>query len=148
MQMTHPPDIINQNINKYAGAKLAGGEEMNKPKLCPFCGGEAEESFAGGGNIACSNNDCQAGMLMLYPNIWNTRPIEDNLLSQLAERDALIERLVEAVENIRDLARTGTAPDAFGFTSEAQWNEYKVIKIARESNALVSEYQAMKGGDE
>ena len=84
----------------------------------------------------------------LADTMWNTRPIEDKLLSQLAARDALIERLVEAVENIRDLARTGTAPDAFGFTSEAQWNEYKVIKIARESNALVSEYQAMKGGDE
>lgn len=98
----------------------------NNPKLkpCPFCGQEAEESFAGGGNIACGNRDCQAGMLMLYPSVWNTRPIEDALLAQLAARDALIERLIEA-------GKWGTVCHL----DKMAWDE------------LVSEWQAMIGGE-
>lgn len=34
-----------------------------------------------------------------------------------------------AMEEIRDLARTGMAPDAWGMTPD-QWNQHKVNKIA------------------
>ena len=134
LAMTPLSDIIDNNINKYAPAMdaLAKGEEMSELKPCPFCGQEAEESFAGGGNIACGNRDCQAGMLMLYPSVWNTRPIEDALRAQLAERDALIERLVEAgdVVNYEYIQLWGLSNDK----SDA-WDK------------LVSEWQAMKGGE-
>ena len=39
-------------------------------------------------------------------------------------------KLVEALKEIRDLARTGTAPDCLGFTSLAEWEHYKINRIA------------------
>jgi len=49
----------------------------------------------------------------------------------LATRTALAE-LQQAIENIRDIARTGVAPDAFSMTQE-EWNAHKINKIAREA---------------
>lgn len=100
--------------------------EILKP--CPFCGSEAEESFMGGGNVACGNSDCEAGMLMMYPRFWNMRPIEDKLLSQLAERDALIERLVWVGD---------------GMTFKLRGQTVQVDKWDK----LTTEWQAMKGGE-
>lgn len=55
---------------------------------------------------------------------------------KIAELDAAAFRFREdidtlriALEEIRDLARTGCAPDAFNMTPE-QWNQHKIDKIA------------------
>jgi hypothetical protein len=53
---------------------------------------------------------------------------------------AEVERLRAALEEIRDLARTGSIPDAMGCT-EDQWNWHKVNRIA----GMASD--ALKGND-
>ena len=85
-------------------------DEMNKPKLCPFCGKKPKWSKMSGYYCGCD---------VRFLVDWNTRPIEDKLLAQLAERDALIERLVEA---------------GCGYPGE-RW--YSICR----------EWQAMKGGE-
>ena len=39
-------------------------------------------------------------------------------------------KLREELEEIRDLARTGTAPDMYGFTSLEEWEHYKINRVA------------------
>ena len=38
--------------------------------------------------------------------------------------------LKEVLEEVRDLARTGTAPDMYGMTSLAEWEHHKINRIA------------------
>lgn len=61
-------------------------------KPCPFCGNTTSDHKHG--------DECWFRVIYKSKqereNSWNTRPIEDKLRAQLAERDALIERLVEA----------------------------------------------------
>jgi hypothetical protein len=53
---------------------------------------------------------------------------------------AEVERLRAALEEIRDLARTGSMPNSYGYTEE-QWNWYKINRIA----GLASD--ALKGSE-
>ena len=47
------------------------------------------------------------------------------------------ERLRSALEGIRDLARTGTAPMAYNMTPE-EWNKHKLNEIAAEAQAAIN----------
>ena len=49
-----------------------------------------------------------------------------------------VKELEEALEEIRDLARTGSAPDAFGFTTLAEWNGYKLVRVAGMANEALN----------
>lgn len=113
--MTRLSDVINRNIDKYAGAMaLAKGVDVSDElKPCPFCGivpqidGDPNsEDYVHGHNLGfveCRNNNCpiagayfSASTQKEATAMWNTRPIEDALRAQLAARDAVIERLMEA----------------------------------------------------
>ena len=45
-----------------------------------------------------------------------------------------IKELEKELEEIRDLARTGTAPDSYGMTSLEEWEHYKINRIAGMAN--------------
>ena len=109
------------------------GDEMDELKPCPFCGKMPRGIL--GGYLACANQSCEICGVSVPIDAWNTRPIEDKLLSQLAERDALIERLVEA-EEVLDVMH-----DDSQFVDD-------VAKSRELWRKLVAEYRAMKGGDE
>jgi hypothetical protein len=55
---------------------------MSELKPCPFCGGEAE--------LCYSEVDifCRKCNVMQETELWNTRPIEDNLIARIAELEA------------------------------------------------------------
>lgn len=59
-----------------------------KLKKCPFCGGEAE--------LCYSEVDifCRKCNVMQETEMWNTRPIEDELTTHIAELEALVEQLI------------------------------------------------------
>lgn len=86
LAMTHPPDIINQNINKYASAMdaLAKGEEMES-----FVPDELWEK----------RMHLMSAMPIEAIDEWTKAAKQViELKIQLAERDALIERLVDEGE--------------------------------------------------
>ena len=49
--------------------------------------------------------------------------------------------LKEVMEEIRDLARTGTPPDAYGMTSLAEWEHYKINRIAGMANDALAKVE-------
>ena len=59
-------------------------------KPCPFCGGEAELCYSE------VDTFCRKCNVMQETELWNTRPIEDALNKRIAELEALVERLIEA----------------------------------------------------
>ena len=126
--MTRLPDIINQNINKYAPAMdaLAKGEEMT---ICvhdwEFAEG-AQHLFCVKCDKTIDGSDIINRLSMLEDDAARLRTEGDEYRAQLAERDALVERLVEAGEAVY------------------RWNNYEDGKVW---DALCAEYQAMKGGE-
>ena len=56
--------------------------------------------------------------------------------AQGAERRVI--KLEEVLEEIRDLARTGTPPDAYGMTSLEEWEHYKINRIAGMANEALN----------
>ena len=126
---------------------------MNELKPCPFCGGEAiTTAFFDADDfdympievndcdaeVTCENERCINGWY-LSPKAWNTRPIEDALRAQLAARDALMERLVEAGHLLCDYAILVSVDHPIGdgqmaINDKAAWE------------ALVAEYRASKDG--
>ena len=95
---------------------------------CPFCGRNDRLIFeplpgcTDVGNVACV---CGASYTTITQGVddWNSRPIEDGLRAE-------IDRLKTALTEIRDLARTGLAPDAYNFDTEEKWLRHKVNRIA------------------
>lgn len=68
----------------------------DKRKLCPFCGKAPSDysTLPGVTFVGCKNPECYLYMKeYASAELWNTRPIEDDLRKQLAEKDAEIERL-------------------------------------------------------
>ena len=63
--------------------------------------------------------------------------INDILAERVKELEAENERLRDALEGIRDLARTGTAPMAYNMTPE-EWNKHKLNEIAAEAQAAIN----------
>lgn len=106
-----------------------GDEMMDELKPCPFCGQMPRGIL--GGYFACKNIKCEIFNVSVPVDGWATRPVEDKLQSQLASRDALIERLVDcADQKFRPERSTWTER-----TIDEKWD------------ALCAEYQAMKGGE-
>ena len=56
-----------------------------------------------------------------------------------------VKELEEELEEIRDLARTGTPPDAYGMTSLEEWEHYKINKIAGMANEALNKDQEVQG---
>lgn len=68
---------------------------MMELKKCPFCGSEARYTSTNKYHVVCTNNACPA---VEVPEVWNHRPIEDDLQRQLIEKDRDIERLKELLD--------------------------------------------------
>ena len=140
MQMTHPPDIINQNINKYAGAMdaLAKGDEMNLTAYQDdgdfgkkFIAEQRKWIAEFEANPDDAQHNCDASD---FSGLLGEALTEiERLNSQLAERDALIERLVAAGQTIADGAKIYD-------------DKLKNCQVAAWELAL-AEWQAMKGGE-
>lgn len=96
---------------------------------CPFCGNMPMKT-------ATHTVLCETCHREVLPEVWNQRPLEDALRKQLASRDALIERLVDAGENL--VFHT--------FGSEEPW----MNSDGKNWNSLIAEYRATKtdGGAE
>ena len=54
-----------------------------------------------------------------------------------------VAQLEEALEGIRDLARTSFAPMAFNMTPR-QWDEHRIIKIASEAHLAITKAKEIK----
>jgi hypothetical protein len=53
-------------------------------KACPFCAGPTRDSFPEGDRmVSCDNPYCESGGTEMYPESWNVRPIEAELLAAL-----------------------------------------------------------------
>lgn len=69
---------------------------MSKLKPCPFCGSEAGIPTNLDGtpvdyeitDCSCKNDDCLIAGYWTPIKIWQTRPIEDELLDRIAELEA------------------------------------------------------------
>ena len=55
--------------------------------------------------------------------------------------NSILESDKNVIEEIRDLARTGTPPDAYGMTSLEEWEHYKINRIARMANEALNKDQ-------
>ena len=78
-----------------------------------------------------------------YTNDWSSAAIgwnSDN--NKLRKRVAELEN---ELAEIRDLARTGTPPDAYGMTSLEEWEHYKINKIAGMANEALNKDQEVQG---
>ena len=53
---------------------------------------------------------------------------------------------VDALVDIRDLARTGTAPDVWNMT-ELQWTQHKLNRIAGMAHKIVADIEGSIGDD-
>ena len=66
---------------------------------------------------------------------------------QLASRDVLIEKLVEGLGKLRELAQTGVIPEPLHpatYMTDSQWNSRRMVKIIEIANALVAEWEVTK----
>lgn len=115
-------------------------------KPCPFCGKSELHIEKSIDVIYCKT--CGAEMDMERGD-WNTRPIEDALQSQLAARDALIERLVEAGEKAcRDYEGFGYGIDNLFLKDSYIKPKSLPLEFSQdEFEDIVDEWQAMKGGE-
>lgn len=119
--------------------------EKTKLKPCPFCGGEAElfEGYSLS-HVYCINCDAQTDGLKNAKRaveLWNSRPIEDDLNEQIgrfkkysSSLEKEVKTLREALENIKEKAvlKESEASNAtYGFA-------YEIEELARE---------ALKGGE-
>jgi hypothetical protein len=81
------------------------GEEMIELKACAHCGHKAatiryEHENADVQDLAyCPNNDCPMHHRTMSIKDWEFRPIEDALLARAEKAEAMVERLIEAVES-------------------------------------------------
>jgi hypothetical protein len=77
---------------------------MTELKPCPFCGSEAgrREHCIFGEVVEfayCPNENCSFRHRTASVTDWNTRPIEDAILARAEQLEAMVERLVEAIES-------------------------------------------------
>ena len=101
-----------------------------KPKPCPKCGSTEISTIEGERSSPLFYRAyCQKCGIDWHTfetgdfSGWNTRPIEDGLQAE-------IEGLKNVLMEIRDLARTGSAPDSLNLDTEEKWLRYKVNRIA------------------
>ena len=136
--MTNIDDLINRKLDTAACAEmaLAKGDEMtDELKQCPFCKRKGEINDIPQTVVDGRNCGCWADNIFLTKDEWQSRPIEDALNARIAERDALIEKLIEVgnapVEYVRQFA--GHTWKGALVTSSHDWQ------------TLVAEWQKMKG---
>ena len=67
---------------------------MNELKPCPFCG-EIPQFLKPSGTVSCGK--C---LIAILPEIWNTRPREEELEKRIAELEREIYVLVEELHSI------------------------------------------------
>lgn len=58
--------------------------------------------------------------------------------AQLESAEKQVKKLENRLEEIRDLARTGIPPDAYGMTSLEEWEHYKINRIAGMANEALN----------
>ena len=84
-------------------------------KRCPFCGGKARlKSSHGFNNVSCENCGTE------YPvsfetrkrakEVWNKRPIENELIGKIGKLEAENKRLREALEEIKNTVKEAQDP--------------------------------------
>jgi Lar family restriction alleviation protein len=110
---------------------------MNELRPCPLCGstqiGRANFGIARH-TVICKTCEVCTGYMLdddEATEAWNTRPIEDALRAKL---DAAREKVLD----IRDLLRTGCAPDAFN-VPDAFWEAHKCNRAAAQLTKLLEE---------
>jgi len=68
---------------------------MSELKNCPFCGGEAELCYSE------VDTFCRKCNVMQETELWNTRPIEDDLRKRIAELEAENKKAFDLVRKLR-----------------------------------------------
>ena len=104
---------------------------MSNLKPCPFCGSETSED--GNGGVFCDNAECFILALWLdqtgCANDWNTRPIEDQLRTRIAELEALCAMQQEHEQEVgADLMRA--------VKWAALWKRCAKVAIQRHSDSV------------
>ena len=84
---------------------------------------------------------------ILYPSIAREYRNEVERLNRFAELEAENAKMRSALEGIRDLARTGTAPMAYNMTPE-EWNKHKLNEIAAEAQVAINAVSSKPAGGE
>jgi hypothetical protein len=68
---------------------------------CPFCGSSVRRLHGyETGRVSCSNENCSAHGLQMWPKYWNTRALEAEnaaLRTRVAELEGLCKTYVEAI---------------------------------------------------
>lgn len=88
------------------------------------------------------NTDCTCQVVVVYENTYGENEVYDYEIQYCPKHEAA-EAMYEALESIRDLARTGVAPDSF-MLDKSGWDQHKLSKIARSANDAL----AQAGGKE
>lgn len=65
----------------------------------------------------------------------------DIALLVINQSEEFISELIATLQEIRDLARTGTAPTSFNMTLE-EWNKYKLNKCATLADTIIKEWES------
>ena len=103
-----------------------------KIKLCPWCGGEAEKPYVS--DTRCKDPECPAHYFVTWMpyKVWQQRPLEDALRLARDRAVSMVERLIEAAENLMDEAEVRLIEPS---TSEVliQWNTL-VTEAQKEQN--------------
>lgn len=83
---------------------------MSELKPCPFCGGEAE--------LCYSEVDifCRKCNVMQETEMWNTRPIEDALQARAEKAEEMVERLIEAGDDLAGFTMSATGDNGHSIT--------------------------------
>ena len=87
-----------------------------KLKQCPFCGGEAELCYSE------VDTFCRKCNVIQETEMWNTRPIEDELRARIAELEAESERFTvhSRIKRQDDKSPNDTQTDTFVYGKESE----------------------------
>ena len=89
---------------------------MSELKPCPFCGGEAELCYSE------VDTFCRKCNVIQETEMWNTRPIEDELRARIAELEADNDQLTahDATERQDDKSPNNTQTQTIVYGKESE----------------------------